>query len=136
MIKKMPMMPNEVVLGSLLAACRTQGDVELAEKVMKYQVELYPGGDSNYVLFSNIYAAVGKWDGASKVRREMKERGLQKNLAFSSIEIDSGIHKFVSGDKYHEENDYIYSALELLSFELHLYGYVPDFSGKESYVDD
>jgi len=135
-IQKMPMKPNEVVFGSLLAACRTQGDVELAEKVMKYLVELYPGRDSNYVLFSNIYAAVGKWDGASKVRREMKERGLQKNLAFSSIEIDSGIHEFVSGDRYHEENDYIYSALELLSFELHLYGYVPDFSGKESYDGD
>jgi pentatricopeptide repeat protein len=135
-IKKMPMKPNEVVLGSLLAACRTKGDVELAEKAMKYLVELYPKGDSNYVLLSNIYAAVGKWDGASKVRIKMKERGLQKKPAFSSIEIDSSIHSFVSGDKYHEENDHIYSALELLSFELQLCGYVPDFVGKESYEDD
>lgn len=135
-IKKMPMKPNEVVLGSLLAACRTQGDVKLAEKVMKYLVELYPEGDSNYVLLSNIYAAVGKWDGASKVRMAMKERGLQKKLAFSSIEIDSSIHKFVSGDKYHEENNSIYSALELLSFELKLCGYVPNLSGKEPYEDD
>ncbi|KAK7324837.1 hypothetical protein VNO77_28712 [Canavalia gladiata] len=136
MIKNMPMKPNEVVLGSLLAACRTQGDVGLAENVMNYLIELDPGGDSNYVLLYNIYAAVGKWDGASKVRRRMKDCGIQKKPGISSIEIDSSIHKFVAGDKSHEENDYIYSALELLSFELQLCGYVPDVSGKESYEDD
>ncbi|XP_061349332.1 pentatricopeptide repeat-containing protein At1g05750, chloroplastic-like [Gastrolobium bilobum] len=135
-IKNMPMKPNEVVLGSLLAACRTQGDVELAENVMKYLVELDPEGHFNYVLLSNTYVAVGNWDGASKVRRAMKDRGIHKNPGFSSIEIDSSIHKFVAGDKSHEENDYIYAALDFLSFDLQLCGYVPDFSGKESYEDD
>lgn len=135
-IKKMPMKPNEVVLGSLLAACRTQGDISLAEKVMDYLVELDPSGDSNYVLLSNIYAAVGKWDGANKVRRDMKARGIQKKPGFSSIEIDSSIHKFVSGDKSHQEEDCIYKVLELLSFDLKLSGYVPESSVKESYQDD
>jgi len=135
-LKNMPMRPNEVVLGSLLAACRTQGNIELAENVMKHLIELDPGKDSNYVLLSNIYAAVGKWDGANKVRRIMKERGIQKIPGFSSIEIDSSIHKFVAGDKSHEENDHVYAALELLSFELQLCGYVPDFSRKECYEND
>lgn len=135
-IKNMPMKPNEVVLGSLLAACRTKGEIGLAEKVMKYLVELDPGGDSNYVLLSNIYAAVGKWDGANKVRRAMKDRGIRKKPGFSSIEIDSSIYKFVAGDKSHEENGSIYASLELLSFELQLCGYVPDFSDKETYEDD
>ncbi|KAK7371201.1 hypothetical protein VNO78_36769 [Psophocarpus tetragonolobus] len=135
-LKNMPVKPNEVVLGSLLAACRTQGNIGLAENLMNYLFELDPGGDSNYVLLSNIYAALGKWDGASKVRRRMKERGMQKIPGFSSIEIDSSIHKFVAGDKSHEENDYIYEALELLSFELQLCGYVPNLSGKESFEDD
>ncbi|XP_028808303.1 pentatricopeptide repeat-containing protein At1g05750, chloroplastic [Neltuma alba] len=135
-IKKMPMKPNEVVLGSLLAACRTQGNVHLAEKVMNYLVELDPGGDSNYVLLANIYAAVGKWDGASKVRRTMKARGIQKKPGFSSIEIDSSIHKFVAGDKSHEEVDSILPVLELLSFELKQRGYISEFTTKESYEDD
>ncbi|KAK7261181.1 hypothetical protein RIF29_27486 [Crotalaria pallida] len=135
-IKNMPMKPNEVVLGSLLAACRTQGEIELAEKVMKYLVELDPGGDSSYVLLSNIYAAVGKWDGANKARRAMKDRGIQKKPGFSSIEIDSSIHLLVSGDKTHEENENIYAVLELLSVELQLCGYVPDFSGRKYYEDD
>ncbi|KAL2348046.1 hypothetical protein Fmac_002046 [Flemingia macrophylla] len=135
-LKNMPMKPNQVVMGSLLAACRTQGDIELAENVMIYLIDLATGGDSNYVLLSNIYAAAGKWDGANKVRRRMKERGIQKKPGFSSIEIDSNIHKFVAGDKSHDDNDHIYAALELLSFELQLCGYVPDFYEKESYEDD
>ena len=135
-IKSMPMEPNEVVLGSLLAACRTHGDIELAENVMRYLVELDPGGDSNYVLLSNIYAAVGKWDGANKVRRAMKAHGIQKRPGFSSIEIGFSMHKFVAGDKSHQENGHIYAALELLSFDLQLCGYVPDLSGKESYEGD
>ncbi|KAL2331894.1 hypothetical protein Fmac_019475 [Flemingia macrophylla] len=48
----------------------------------------------------------------------MKERGIQKKPGFSSIEIDSSIHKFVAGDKSHEDNNYIYATLELLSFEV------------------
>ncbi|XP_020203161.1 pentatricopeptide repeat-containing protein At1g05750, chloroplastic [Cajanus cajan] len=135
-LKNMPMKPNEVVLGSLLAACRTRGDIGLAENVMNFLIDLDPGGESNYVLLSNIYAAVGKWDVANKVRRRMKERGIQKKPGFSSIEIDSSIYKFVAGDKSHEENDHIYAALELLSFELQLCGYAPDLSGKESYEGD
>lgn len=135
-IKNMPMKPNEVVLGSLLAACRTQGDISLGEKVMNYLVELDPGGDSNYVLLANIYAAVGKWDVASKVRRSMKARGMQKKPGLSSVEIDSSSHKFVAGDKSHQEMDCIYSVLELLSFDLKLCGYVPESSVKESFEDD
>ncbi|KAK4255293.1 hypothetical protein QN277_008308 [Acacia crassicarpa] len=135
-IKNMPMKPNEVVLGSLLAACRTEGDVNLAEKVMNYLVELDPDGDSNYVLLANIYAAIGKWNGASKVRRTMKIRGIKKKPGFSSVEIDSSIHKFVAGDKSHEEMDSILPVLELLSFELKQCGYISDFTTQESYEDD
>lgn len=39
-VENMPMKPNEVVLGSLLAACRTKGDIILAERLMKYLVDL------------------------------------------------------------------------------------------------
>ncbi|VVA26526.1 PREDICTED: pentatricopeptide repeat-containing [Prunus dulcis] len=77
-IKNMPMKPNEVVVGSLLAACRTNGNISLAERLMKYLYELDPGVDSNYVLLSNICAADGRWDGSSKVRKNMKALRIQK----------------------------------------------------------
>ncbi|KAK9939151.1 hypothetical protein M0R45_015858 [Rubus argutus] len=100
-IESMPMKPNEVVLGSLLAACRTSGNISLAERLMKYLFELDPG-------------------------KTMKDLGIQKTPGFSSVEIDCDIHEFVAGDKSHVDAEYIYSTLELLSFELKLCGYVPE----------
>ncbi|KAL5575946.1 hypothetical protein UlMin_017645 [Ulmus minor] len=135
-IEKMPMKPNEVVLGSLLAACRTRGDISLAERLMKYLSKLDPGGDSNYVLLANIYAAVGKWDGANRIRKKMKALGIQKTPGFSSIEIDCDIHEFVAGDKSHVETECVYRMLELLSFELKVSGYVPEDMLSESYEHD
>ncbi|KAI5603049.1 hypothetical protein POPTR_001G217600v4 [Populus trichocarpa] len=130
-VQNMPMKPNEVVVGSLLAACRTRGDVELAERLMNYLVHLDPGADSNYVLLSNIYAAVGRWDGACKQRMTMKALGIQKKPGFSSIEIGCDIHEFVAGDKSHDKAEDIYSMLELLSFDQALCGYVPEAMAKD-----
>ncbi|KAM2245769.1 hypothetical protein EV2_007083 [Malus domestica] len=114
-IENMSMKPNEVVLGSLLAACRTIGNVSLAERLMKYLSVVDPGVDSNYVLLANIYAAAGRWDGANKVRKKMKDLGVQKTPGFSSIEVDCNIHEFVAGDKSHVDTECIYSTLGLLS---------------------
>ncbi|XP_057953200.1 pentatricopeptide repeat-containing protein At1g05750, chloroplastic [Malania oleifera] len=135
-IKSMPMKPNEVALGSLLAACRTHGDVGLAEKLMSHLVELDPGVDSNYVLLSNIYAAVGRWHGASKVRNTMKALGIQKKPGLSSIEIDCCIHDFLACDKSHDDTEQIYAMLKQLSLELRICGYVPGTTVYESYGHD
>lgn len=132
-IKNMPMKPNEVVLGSLLAACRNCGDVGLAEMLMKYLLKLDPGSASNYVLLlANMYAAAGSWDGAGKVRRKMKTQGIQKRTGVSSIEISDSIHEFISRDKSHPETDSIYAVLDLLSYELGMYGYVPEATTQET----
>ncbi|XP_021715670.1 pentatricopeptide repeat-containing protein At1g05750, chloroplastic-like [Chenopodium quinoa] len=130
-IKNMPMKPNEVVLGSLLAACRDCGDIGLAEVVMKYIVELDPSSDSNYVMLANMYAAIGSWEGANKVRRKMKTRGIQKRPGVSSIEIEGSIHEFMASNKSHSETDSIYEILKLLSYELENYGYVREASKPE-----
>ncbi|MBA0713024.1 hypothetical protein Golax_012084 [Gossypium laxum] len=131
LVRNMPMKPNEVVLGSLLAACRNYGDISLAERIVKNLVALDPGSDSNYVLLSNIYAAVGRWVGASKVRRRMKALGIQKKPGFSSIEISGCVHEFVAGDKSHIDKDSIYAMLELLSFDLMSSGYAPEIVVRE-----
>jgi hypothetical protein len=55
------------------------------------------------VLLSNIYAAVGKWDGAGKVRSLMKTRGVKKRPGHSTVEIDSDVHEFVSSDRSHPQ---------------------------------
>ncbi|TQD94382.1 hypothetical protein C1H46_020018 [Malus baccata] len=135
-IENMPMKPNEVVLGSLLAACRTIGNVSLAERLMKYLPVVDLGVDSNYVLLANIYAAAERWDGANKVRKKMKDLGVQKTPGFSSVEVDCNIHEFVASDKSHVDTECIYSTLGLLSFELILCGYVPENIVREPYKFD
>ncbi|PWA37617.1 tetratricopeptide repeat (TPR)-like superfamily protein [Artemisia annua] len=100
-IESMPMKPNEVVLGSVLGACRVAVDIRLAEKLMRFISKLNPSSDSNFVLLSNIYAAGGDWHKASNVRRRMKNRGIEKNPGISSIEIDGIVYQFVAGDQSH-----------------------------------
>ncbi|KAI3523964.1 hypothetical protein L1887_02513 [Cichorium endivia] len=130
-IENMPMKPNEVILGSVLAACRTAGDVQLAEKLMGFISEVNPSGDSNYVLLSNIYAAGGDWYKASSVRKRMKNRGIEKNPGVSSIEIDGKVVKFVAGDKSHVKSECIYEMLQNISCELMISGYVPEVNMRE-----
>ncbi|KAF6139500.1 hypothetical protein GIB67_005137 [Kingdonia uniflora] len=131
-IRSMPMKPNEVILGSLLAACNTLGNLSLAKKLMGYIVEIDPNCDSNYVLLSNMYAADEKWDSVEKVRKKMKSLGITKKPGFSVVEIDCNIHEFVVGDTSHIYSEQIYEVLDQLSAELNLYGYVPENSGGKS----
>uniref|UniRef100_A0A0A8Z6I6 Pentatricopeptide repeat-containing protein n=1 Tax=Arundo donax TaxID=35708 RepID=A0A0A8Z6I6_ARUDO len=125
-VETMPMRPNEVVLGALLAGCRMHGEVDMAEQLMQHLLELDPGGDANYVLLSNIYAAVGKWDGAGKVRSLMKARGVKKRPGYSAVEIDGDVHEFVSGDRSHPQAGEIGQVLGLLSHEMARHGYGED----------
>ncbi|OIT30182.1 pentatricopeptide repeat-containing protein, chloroplastic [Nicotiana attenuata] len=131
-IKNMHVKPNEVVLGSILAACRNLKDVRLAERLMHYIYKLDPGGDSNHVLLSNTYAAVGSWHGASTVRKKMKDLGIQKRPGISSIEIDAVVNEFVAGDRSQIHSKQIYAMLRLLSGELRVSSYVED-DANESY---
>ncbi|XP_068643408.1 pentatricopeptide repeat-containing protein At1g05750, chloroplastic [Aristolochia californica] len=135
-IESMPMKPNEVILGSLLAACQTHGNVVLAERLMGYLLELKPDGDSNYVLLSNIYATHGRWDGVGRVRKVMKELGIRKRPGVSSIEINGTVHEFVAGGNSHTYPDAIQNMLDQLGPELKVYGYVPEVTRDESNEND
>ncbi|KAK8967147.1 Pentatricopeptide repeat-containing protein [Platanthera guangdongensis] len=121
LVESMPMKPNEVLLGSLMAACCVHGDVELAERLMDLLLQVEPETDSNYVLLSNIYAAMGRWEGVGRVRGLMKGIGVKKKPGFSAVEIDGGVHQFVAGDG----SDEIYALLGLLHFDMELHRYEP-----------
>ncbi|KAF5191660.1 Pentatricopeptide repeat-containing protein [Thalictrum thalictroides] len=125
-IESMPMKHNEVILGSLLASCRTHGNISLAERLTRYLFDSELSSDSNYVTLSNMYAAVGRWDGVGKVRRTMKAHGISKRPAVSAIEVHCSIHEFMAGDKSHIDSKNIYAILDQLSVELGEYGYVPE----------
>eukprot|EP01018_Ginkgo_biloba_P026615 Gb_19040 [translate_table: standard] len=126
LVRKMPLEPTASVWGALLGACRIHCNVELGELVSEYLLELQPDHDGNYVLLSNVYAAAGRWDGVTKVRTMMKDRGLKKRPGFSWIEVKNRVHAFLVADRSHPQSEKIYAMLESLAGQMKEAGYMPD----------
>ncbi|WCJ30929.1 Tetratricopeptide repeat (TPR)-like superfamily protein [Euphorbia peplus] len=86
LVKAMPFLPSYAVWGALLGACVIHGNVEVGEVAAQRLFELEPENTGNYVLLTKLYAAVGRWEDAENVRREMNNIGLKKTCALSSID--------------------------------------------------
>ncbi|XP_073012944.1 pentatricopeptide repeat-containing protein At4g33990-like [Typha latifolia] len=74
------------VLGTLLSACRLNGNVDIGKLAAEKAIELYPGNVGIYIDLSNLYARVGKWDDLGKLREVMKEKQLGKDVGSSRLE--------------------------------------------------
>ncbi|XP_010256585.1 PREDICTED: pentatricopeptide repeat-containing protein At2g29760, chloroplastic [Nelumbo nucifera] len=127
-IQNMPIVPGASVWGALLSACRTHGNVELAEYACNQLLELEPRNHGAYVLLSNIYAKFGKWDKVSMLRKLMRNSGIRKEPGCSSIEVDGVVHEFLVGDNSHPLSRAIYSKLDEIMVKLKSIGYVPNKS--------
>ncbi|XP_031476304.1 pentatricopeptide repeat-containing protein At2g02980, chloroplastic-like [Nymphaea colorata] len=134
--KGIPLAPSGILWGSLLNACYIHKRVSLAEGVMEKLMELDPYNGGNYVLMSNIYAAAGMWEDAAKVRKFMKDRGIQKTPGCSSIEVDNMVHDFMVGDGTHPRSKDIYLMLDEVAARLKAEGYVPKTSLVVHDIDD
>lgn len=77
-LNSMPMKPHAGAWGALLGACKLHCDMELGQLVADRLFELEPQNGGNYVLLSNIYAAVDRWSDVSLVRDKMNERCIKK----------------------------------------------------------
>ncbi|CAO1943128.1 unnamed protein product [Urochloa humidicola] len=107
---------DPVVWRSLLASCRIHGEIERGQLVADRIMELEPTSSASYVILYNMYLDAGELSLASKTRDLMKERGVKKEPGLSWIELKSGVHSFVAGDKSHPESNAIYEKLaEMLS---------------------
>lgn len=77
---------NSVVLWrTLLGACRTQSNTELAEISFKQLAKLKQLIDGDYVLLSNIYAEAGRWDEVERLRSEMDYLHVPRQAGYSQI---------------------------------------------------
>jgi pentatricopeptide repeat protein len=125
-INSMPMFPDVVLWQSLLGACKTYGNVEMAEIASRKLVEMGSNSCGDFVLLSNVYAAHERWNDVGRVREAMKNRDVKKIPGFSYIEVDGVIHKFVNGDLSHSNWRDIYAKLDEIKFRLKAYGYVAE----------
>lgn len=112
LIKNMPIQPSAVIWRTLLASCKVHKNVEIGEESLKQLIILEPTHSGDYILLSNIYASVGRWEDALKVRGEMKEKGIKKTPGCSLIELDGVIHEFFAEDNVHSQSEEIYNAIE------------------------
>ncbi|GLT76377.1 hypothetical protein SLA2020_480420 [Shorea laevis] len=76
-VQEMPLKATAKTWGALLGACRTYGEVELAEIAGRALFEIEPNNAANYVLLEKIYASLGRYEEAERMRRGMKERGIK-----------------------------------------------------------
>ncbi|XP_020232988.1 pentatricopeptide repeat-containing protein At3g14730 [Cajanus cajan] len=125
LVLTMPFKADAVGWRSLLAACRLHKDTDLAEIAASKVIELEPGHCGNYVLMSNVYGVVGRYEEVSEVRHIMKQQNVKKRPGCSWIELVNGVHVFITGDRTHPQTDFIYAGLNSLTAVLQEHGYVP-----------
>ncbi|XP_020576617.1 pentatricopeptide repeat-containing protein At1g03540 [Phalaenopsis equestris] len=87
---------------SLLGACATHRSPAVAERVAKKMIELEPGYHLSYVLLTNVYKTVGRWNDALEIRKLMRKRGVRKEAGRSWIGAqNSKLENQISGNILH-----------------------------------
>lgn len=129
-IQSMSIKPDSAVWGALLGACRIHGNVEMGKVASQNLFQLDPENVGYYVLMSNMYAKVGKWDGVDEVRSLVRRQNLQKTPGWSSIEVKRSVNVFYSGNQTepHPQHEEIQAELRNLLAKMKTIGYVPDCS--------
>ncbi|KAL6642198.1 hypothetical protein ACP70R_020379 [Stipagrostis hirtigluma subsp. patula] len=117
-IQDMAVAPNAAMYRSLIQACGIHSKLELGERMIRELMQLEPEHSGNYVLLSNFYVRMSRWEDAKKVRKDMKAMGIDKNPGSSLLEIDGVLHEFLMGDKKHPASREIYAMVEEIEARL------------------
>ncbi|CAM8938650.1 unnamed protein product [Rhodiola kirilowii] len=102
------------VWGALLSACRTYGNVEIANKVSKKLVEMGVRDYGAHVMSYNIYQEAGWETEAKRVRGIVSDGVMKKKPGCSLIEVDGVVHEFVAGGSHHRQTQDINQVLDSL----------------------
>lgn len=82
LVHKLPETSSSVY-SSLLGAAGHHLDPKLGEDMAKELSELDPQNPTTFVVLSNIYAAMGKWDDVERIRNMIDVQRLEKNPGYS-----------------------------------------------------
>lgn len=129
LIRTMPMEPNVVIWGALINACKVYGYTDIGEDVKEYIQKLVSEDGGCYVLLSNIFAAKNQWSEVEKMRKIMKEMGIEKKIpGYSSIELENVVHEFFAEDRLHSKWSEISAVMERLNTHLEVECYEVNIS--------
>lgn len=126
-IHDMPFEPDVLIWKAILSASMKHNDVVLGHTAALRAIELAPQDSSCYVLLSNIFAKMGRWNEVNEVRLMMRKRGVRKIPGCSSILVDGKVHQFLVGKALNEGyNQSVLLKLEEVVYKLKSEGYEPD----------
>lgn len=130
-IKKMPISPNAVIWGSLLTSCRLHGNVWIGIEAAEERLVLRPWCSATHLQVANLYASVGCWDQAGRVRKMVKDKGMKNDPGFSWIEIKNEVYQFRAEDKSNPKVDAILALMDGLVDHMRGLVYVPEIHEHE-----
>ncbi|GFY91722.1 tetratricopeptide repeat (TPR)-like superfamily protein [Actinidia rufa] len=110
--------PAVEVLGILLDACRTRGNLELGDIIAREIFTLKPTDAGNYLQLAHNYASTDRYDGVSEAWIQMRSLGLKKLPGWSFIELNGSITTFFTHHSSHPQNEDIVHVLKFLSKEI------------------
>ncbi|XP_024312669.1 putative pentatricopeptide repeat-containing protein At5g52630 isoform X1 [Brachypodium distachyon] len=124
-IKRKGFEPNEAIWSSLVAGCRSHGNMELAFYAADRLLELKPKVVETYVLLLNMYISTGRWRDVARVRKLSKHEDLGILRDRSWITIRDKVYFFKADDRSHPQSTELYQLLETLLEKAKAIGYEP-----------
>lgn len=118
-INKMPVKADAVIWATLLGASKVYKKLEVGELAHEELVKLEPRNPANFVMLSNIYGDLGRFDDAARLKVAMRDTGFKKEAGVSWIETDDGLVKFYSSGEKHRRTEELQEILrELKNFSI------------------
>jgi pentatricopeptide repeat protein len=114
LIQTMSMPPKGIIWGSLLSSCRVHGRNLIGIHAAEQRLKLEPGCAATHVQLANLYASIGCWGDVARVRKVMKQRGLQTNIGCSWIELGNKIYTFTAENRSDNQVNSILAILDCL----------------------
>ncbi|KAL5981245.1 hypothetical protein ACLOJK_029166 [Asimina triloba] len=135
-IRSTPIEKDVVAWRTLLTACQVHRNFGLGKKVAEIILQLDPDDVGTYILLSNIYAKLKRWDGVVNIRKMMRSGDIKKEPGVSWVQLRNSTHVFVSGGKNHPQWNQIHEKIMDLVSQIKLIGYIPDISTVLHDVED
>ncbi|XP_047317696.1 pentatricopeptide repeat-containing protein At2g22070 [Impatiens glandulifera] len=125
-IESMPIEPDSIAWGSLLASCKVHKNIEIAKMAADKLLVLDPDNSGAYTALANAYAGCGFWEEAAKVRKLMKEKKVKKERGLSWIEVKDKVHVFGAEDGSHPQRIAVYEKMGEIWKEIKKMGFMPN----------
>ncbi|CAK9153942.1 unnamed protein product [Ilex paraguariensis] len=113
-IDELPLTSTARIWGSLLAASRHHRNIELAELAACHISSLEHDNTGCYVLLSNMYAEVGRWEDIERIKFLMRNQRLEKITGCSILETNNRTYRFTNHDRSHVDSNVIYEVLDII----------------------